>query len=254
MAKNTEYEFEETMVTLTDEDGIDKDFYVDEIYEVDGRLYAALIPGFVENITEYYVFRIKDLGNDDFELEDMVRIGFGGVVCVEAGGPTPGLGCAGRGIITALEKLKETGAYETYKPDIVLYDVLGDVVCGGFSMPMRKGYADKVFIITSGENMAIHAGANIAMAVQNFKNRGYASLGGIILNRRNVKREEEKVQELADDFETTVVGKLTRSELVTDAEEQGKTLMECYPDSEMAEEYRTLTENILKICREDGLC
>lgn len=187
-------------------------------------------------------------------LEDISKEGFGGVFCIETGGPTPGLGCAGRGIITALEKLKETGAYETYKPDIVLYDVLGDVVCGGFSMPMRKGYADKVFIITSGENMAIHAGANIAMAVQNFKNRGYASLGGIILNRRNVKREEEKVQELADDFETTVVGKLTRSELVTDAEEQGKTLMECYPDSEMAEEYRTLTENILKICREDGLC
>lgn len=187
-------------------------------------------------------------------LEDISKEGFGGVLCIETGGPTPGLGCAGRGIITALEKLKETGAYETYKPDIVLYDVLGDVVCGGFSMPMRRGYADKVFIITSGENMAIHAGANIAMAVQNFKNRGYASLGGIILNRRNVKREEEKVQELADDFETTVVGKLTRSELVTDAEEQGKTLMECYPDSEMAEEYRTLTENILKICREDGLC
>ena len=127
------------------------------------------------------------------------------------------------------KNLKETGAYETYKPDIVLYDVLGDVVCGGFSMPMRKGYADKVFIITSGENMAIHAGANIAMAVQNFKNRGYATLGGIILNRRNVKREEEKVQELADDFETQIIGKLTRSDLVTDAEEQGKTLMECLP-------------------------
>ena len=184
---------------------------------------------------------VLDLYNEkkqNLKLEDMTTTGYQGVICVEAGGPTPGLGCAGRGIITALEKLKETGAYETYKPDIVLYDVLGDVVCGGFSMPMRKGYADKVFIITSGENMAIHAGANIAMAV----------------NRRNVKREEEKVQELADDFETTVVGKLTRSELVTDAEEQGKTLMECYPDSEMAEEYRTLTENILKICREDGLC
>ena len=131
---------------------------------------------------------------------------------------------------------------------------LGDVVCGGFTMPMRKGYADKVFIITSGENMAIHAGANIAMAVQNFKNRGYAALGGIILNRRNVKREEEKVQELADDFETQIIGKLTRSDLVTDAEEQGKTLMECYPDSEMAAEYRTLAENILAICRKDGLC
>ena len=200
------------------------------------------------------VLELVNQRKNDFELEDMVRIGFGGVVCVEAGGPTPGMGCAGRGIITALEKLKEKGAYEVYQPDVVLYDVLGDVVCGGFTMPMRKGYADKVFIITSGENMAIHAGANIAMAVQNFKNRGYASLGGIILNRRNVKREEEKVQELADDFETTVVGKLTRSELVTDAEEQGKTLMECYSDSEMAEEYRTLTENILKICREDGLC
>ena len=107
------------------------------------------------------LFREK---KQDLRLEDMVRTGYQGVICVEAGGPTPGLGCAGRGIITALEKLKETGAYEVYQPDVVLYDVLGDVVCGGFSMPMRKGYADKVFIITSGENMAIHAGANIAMA------------------------------------------------------------------------------------------
>lgn len=200
---------------------------------------------------------VLDLYNEkkqNLKLEDMITTGYQSVICVEAGGPTPGLGCAGRGIITALEKLKETGAYETYKPDIVLYDVLGDVVCGGFSMPMRKGYADKVFIITSGENMAIHAGANIAMAVQNFKNRGYATLGGIILNRRNVKREEEKVQELADDFETQIIGKLTRSDLVTDAEEQGKILMECYPDSEMAAEYRTLAENILAICRKDGLC
>ena len=216
---------------------------------------------------------VLDLYNDkkqNLRLEDMTTVGYQGVICVEAGysfsidpvtftitpagGPTPGLGCAGRGIITALEKLKETGAYDIYKPDIVLYDVLGDVVCGGFSMPMRKGYADKVFIITSGENMAIHAGANIAMAVQNFKNRGYASLGGIILNRRNVKREEEKVQELAEDFQTTIIGKLPHSDLVTDAEEQGKTLMECYPDSEMAEEYRTLAEQILTLCRKDALC
>lgn len=200
------------------------------------------------------VLELYNEKKQNLKLEDMTTSGYQGVICVEAGGPTPGLGCAGRGIITALEKLKETGAYETYKPDIVFYDVLGDVVCGGFSMPMRKGYADKVFIITSGENMSIHAGANIAMAVQNFKNRGYASLGGIILNRRNVRREEEKVQELAEDFETNVIGKLTRSDLVTDAEEQGKTLMECYPDSDMAEEYRALAEQILNICREDGLC
>ena len=200
---------------------------------------------------------VLDLYNkkrQDLKLEDMVQIGYGGVVCVEAGGPAPGLGCAGRGIITALEKLQETGAYEIYKPDIVFYDVLGDVVCGGFSMPMRKGYADIVFIITSGENMAIHAGANIAMAVENFRNRGYASLGGIILNRRNVPREEEKVQELAEDFHTKVIGTLSRSELVQEAEVLGKTLLEVYPDSEMAEEYRTLAEQILEACREEAPC
>ena len=194
---------------------------------------------------------VLDLYNkkkQSLQLEDMIRIGYNNVICVEAGGPTPGFGCAGRGIITALEKLKELGAYEVYKPDVVLYDVLGDVVCGGFSMPMRNGYADKVFILTYGENMAIHAAANIAMAVQNFKNRGYAGLGGLILNRRDVPREEEKVAELADDFQTAVIGTLSHSSQVALAEEQQKTLMECYPESEMAEEYRALAVQMYRIC------
>ena len=117
-------------------------------------------------------------------------------------------------------------------------------------MPMRGGYADKVFIITSGENMAIHAAANIALAVDNFKNRGYAELGGLILNRRDVPREEEKVEELADDFQTTIVGTLSHSEQVILAEEQKKTLLECYPESEMAEEYRVLARKIYRICGE----
>ena len=197
---------------------------------------------------------VLDLYNEKkqaLQLEDMIRIGYNGVICVEAGGPTPGLGCAGRGIITALEKLKELGAYDVYKPDVVIYDVLGDVVCGGFSMPMRNGYADKVFIITSGENMAIHAAANIAMAVDNFKNRGYAELGGFILNRRDVPREEEKVEELAEDFRTSVIGTLSHSEQVPLSEEQKKTLMECYPDSAMAGEYRTHAKQMTAICRED---
>ena len=197
---------------------------------------------------------VLDLYNEKkqaLQLEDMIRIGYNGVICVEAGGPTPGLGCAGRGIITALEKLKELGAYDVYKPDVVIYDVLGDVVCGGFSMPMRNGYADKVFIITSGENMAIHAAANIAMAVDNFNNRGYAELGGFILNRRDVPREEEKVEELAEDFCTSVIGTLSYSEQVPLSEEQKKTLMECYPDSAMAGEYRTLAKQMYAICRED---
>ena len=185
---------------------------------------------------------------NDFTLSDMVREGYGGVICVEAGGPTPGLGCAGRGIIAALEKLAEKGAYETYKPDVVIYDVLGDVVCGGFSMPMRGGYADKVFVITSGENMAIHAAANIAMAIDGFKGRGYASLGGIILNRRNVKNEDAKVAELAEDIHSQVIATLSRSDTVQDAEELGKTVVEAFPDSAMAGEYRALAKVLLEKC------
>lgn len=194
------------------------------------------------------VLNLYNEKKQSMQLEDMIRIGYSNVICVEAGGPTPGLGCAGRGIITALEKLKELGAYEKYKPDVVLYDVLGDVVCGGFSMPMRSGYADKVFIISSGENMAIHAAANIAMAVENFKNRGYAELGGIILNRRDVPREKEKVAELAEDFHTKVIGSLSHCPQVPLAEEKKKTLMEAYPESKMAEEYRALTARIYQAC------
>lgn len=185
---------------------------------------------------------------NDFALADMVREGYGGVICVEAGGPTPGLGCAGRGIIAALEKLREKGAYEVYKPDAVIYDVLGDVVCGGFSMPMRGGYADKVFVITSGENMAIHAAANIAVAVDGFKDRGYAGLGGIILNHRDVKDEDAKVAELASDVGTEVIGELTHSSTVTEAEDLGRTVIEAFPDSEMAGEYRILAKKMLEIC------
>ena len=185
---------------------------------------------------------------NDFSLEDMVKEGYGGVICVEAGGPTPGLGCAGRGIIAALEKLKEKGAYEKYQPDVVIYDVLGDVVCGGFSMPMRGGYADKVFVITSGENMAIHAAANIAVAIDGFKDRGYADLGGIILNHRDVKDEDAKVAELASDIGSEVIGELTRSSTVTDAEDLGITVIEAFPESAMADEYRSLAKKLLEVC------
>ena len=185
---------------------------------------------------------------DAFTLADMTAQGFGGVICAEAGGPTPGLGCAGRGIIAALEKLAQKGAYEVCRPDVVFYDVLGDVVCGGFSMPMRSGYADRVFIVTSGENMAIHAAASIAMAVDGFKSRGYASLGGFILNRRNVKNEDEKVRELAQDFNSAIVGELPWSETVQAAEELGKTVIEAFPDSEMAKIYDGLAASVLREC------
>lgn len=185
-------------------------------------------------------------GNLSPKLEDMVLEGYGGVLCVEAGGPTPGLGCAGRGIIAALEKLEAAGTYEVYRPDVVLYDVLGDVVCGGFTMPMRSGYADAVYILTSGENMAIHAAANIASAVERFQGRGYAKLGGFLLNCRNVKREEEKAEELAEDFHSKILYRLPHCDLVPEAEEQCKTVLEAYPDSQMATEYRALARVLMQ--------
>ena len=188
----------------------------------------------------------------DYGLDDMARTGYAGVVCVEAGGPAPGLGCAGRGIIAALEKLKEKGAYERFQPDVIIYDVLGDVVCGGFSLPMRDGYADQVFIITSGENMALHAAANIALAVENFRDRGYARLGGLILNRRNVRDEEAKVAELAEDIHSTVIGALDRSDTVLEAEELGRTVLEAFPDSEMAGQYRALAAAVLARCKKEN--
>ncbi len=193
---------------------------------------------------------IREKG-DDVELTDIVSVGDGGVFLVEAGGPTPGLGCAGRGIITAFEKLEGLGAFEIYKPDIVIYDVLGDVVCGGFAMPIRDGYAKNVFIVTSGEKMAMYAAGNIAIAVDNFKSRGYATLSGIILNKRNVEDEDEKVAHLADDIESKVVAAIPRSPLVQEAEALGKTVVSAFPDSDMTEDYMALADIILKESDDD---
>ncbi len=179
-------------------------------------------------------------------IGDIVHEGAFGVKCVEAGGPVPGLGCAGRGIINALETLEKLGAYEIYKPDIVIYDVLGDVVCGGFSMPMRKGYADKVFVVTSGEKMSVYAAANICMAVDNFKGRGYASLGGIILNRRDVEGEDEAVSVLANDFSTQIIGSIDRSDDIRLAEKQGKPVAEVCPGGMVCTQLDMIADKILE--------
>lgn len=186
--------------------------------------------------------------NGKFTLDDVVFKTASGVLCVEAGGPIPGLGCAGRGIINALESLEKLGAYEVYKPDVVIYDVLGDVVCGGFSMPMRKGYADKIFVVCSGEKMSRYAAANICMAVENFKGRGYASLGGIILNRRGVPDEDEAADELAADFNTYVIGSLDRSEDIPLAEEMGKAIVASAPECETSKQLKAIADAVYAIC------
>ena len=162
----------------------------------------------------------------------------------------PGSGCAGRGIVTAFETLKAHDAYEIYKPDVLLYDVLGDVVCGGFAMPLRSGYARDVFIVTSGEKMSLYAAANIALAIDNFKGRNYARLSGLIQNSRNVKDEARLIAEMAEELKVPVSGIIPRDGLVQLAEEMNTTVVSAFPDSEMAEVYRRLALTMYEAAEE----
>ncbi|MDR1322787.1 MAG: AAA family ATPase [Gracilibacteraceae bacterium] len=182
----------------------------------------------------------------DAELEDIVFTSETGVLCVESGGPVPGVGCAGRGIITAFEKLKELNAYDIFRPDIVFYDVLGDVVCGGFAMPIRDGYADEVCIVTSGEMMSLYAASNIASAVKSFGARGYARLRGLIFNAKGFEGESELVYKAADETDTRVLYQIARDTHVQQAERQGKTVVEMFPGSDMAASYRELAALLLE--------
>lgn len=183
--------------------------------------------------------------NQEVELNEIVSEGYKGVYLVEAGGPTPGLGCAGRGIIAAMELLMDKNAYEVYKPDVVLFDVLGDVVCGGFSMPIREGYADQVFILTSGEAMSIHAAKNIGLAIDTFQKRGYATLGGLIVNKRNVKKEEERIEQLCEDMNCSVLGTLEFDPIVQEADEMHQTVLEAFPESLAAKRYRKIAKDLI---------
>ncbi|MEW9121966.1 MAG: AAA family ATPase [Thermotaleaceae bacterium] len=159
-------------------------------------------------------------------LEEIATIGYKGIICFEAGGPPPGTGCAGRGIVTAFELLDELEAFDIYQPDFVLYDVLGDVVCGGFAMPIRNGYADEVIIVTSGEKMALFAAGNIKMAVDSYQDKNYAKLLGVILNKRNIDKEEEILQDFVLRADTQLIGIVERDGSIQKYENMNKTVIE----------------------------
>lgn len=187
---------------------------------------------------------------DELALSDIVFTGYGDVLCVESGGPTPGIGCAGRGIISAFEKLEELDAFGTYKPDIVIYDVLGDVVCGGFAMPIREGYAREVFIVSSGEMMSLYAANNIAQAIRNFGKRGYARLGGLILNAKNIENERQIVDAACREIGAGVIAYIPRSGDIQAAEAKGATVFEGLDSSPMQEVYRGLAGQVLALSRD----
>jgi len=189
--------------------------------------------------------KIKELG-DSVELEDIVYKSNCGVFCVESGGPTPGIGCAGRGIITAFQKLEELEAFETYTPDVVLYDVLGDVVCGGFAMPIRENYAEEVMIVTSAEKMALFAASNIVLAIDNFKRRSYAKLKGVIHNSRKIDNEDKIVDTFIDNANTQLLLKIPRSGTIQEAENLEKTVVEAFPSSNQAHVYKELAKKVME--------
>ncbi len=183
---------------------------------------------------------MREHDKDPEGIEEISRVGFGGVLCIETGGPTPGLGCAGRGIIATFQLLEELELFQTWKPDVVLYDVLGDVVCGGFAAPIREGYAEKVVIVTSGEKMALYAAGNIYQAVRNFEDRHYAKVAGIILNHRDVERETEKVQAFASKNQIRILGEVPRSHDITRFEDLGMTVVQGGPELEVSRMFRAL--------------
>ena len=183
---------------------------------------------------------------EDVELEDVVKIGFKGTRNVESGGPEPGVGCAGRGIITSVNLLEQLGAYDTtqYETDYVFYDVLGDVVCGGFAMPMREGKAQEIYIVCSGEMMAMYAANNICKGIVKFAEAGGVRLGGIICNSRKCDNEQPMIEEFARRLGTQMIHFVPRDNMVQRAEINRMTVIEFDPTHPQADEYRQLSRKI----------
>lgn len=181
---------------------------------------------------------------EDLELEDVLKVGYGDVKCVESGGPEPGVGCAGRGVITAINFLEEEGAY-TDDLDFVFYDVLGDVVCGGFAMPIRENKAQEIYIVCSGEMMAMYAANNIAKGIVKYANSGSVRLAGLICNSRMTAREDELIMELAKQMGTQMIHFVPRDNVVQRAEIRRMTVIEYEPNANQANEYRSLANKII---------
>ncbi|WP_461457209.1 nucleotide-binding protein [Methanothrix sp.] len=179
------------------------------------------------------------------ETDEIVHEGFNGILCVETGGPEPGVGCAGRGIITAIELLKQKKIIEEFSPDIIIYDVLGDVVCGGFAMPIREGVAEQVYTASSSDFMSLYASNNLFKGVKKYSKSGGALFSGIIGNSINLPIHEDIIQDFAANTKATIAGFVPRSLTVAKAELQGKTTIEADPDSEQADLYRNLAKSIV---------
>jgi nitrogenase iron protein NifH len=179
---------------------------------------------------------------EDLELDDVMKVGYKNIRCVESGGPEPGVGCAGRGVITSINFLEENGAYEGV--DYVSYDVLGDVVCGGFAMPIRENKAQEIYIVMSGEMMAMYAANNISKGILKYANSGGVRLGALVCNERQTDKELELAEALAAKLGTKLIHFVPRANIVQHAELRRMTVIEFAGDSKQADEYRQLATKI----------
>ena len=180
----------------------------------------------------------------EIKLDEVVHKGYGCVHCAECGGPRPGFGCAGRGVIVAIDLLNKLNVFEELKPDIVLYDVLGDVVCGGFAMPLRRGLADEVYIVTSADYLALYAANNISKGISEFANKGGSPLGGIIYNVRGMLDEADVVYNFAEKIGSQVIGHIPNAHEIAEAEIDGNTVIEYDSNTEIANLFRELAVKI----------
>ncbi|RLA96164.1 MAG: nitrogenase iron protein [Deltaproteobacteria bacterium] len=180
----------------------------------------------------------------EIEITDIIYKGYNGIYCAECGGPKPGFGCAGRGVLVAVDFLKRLNVFEELKLDVVIYDVLGDVVCGGFAMPLRVGLADVVYIITSADYLALYAANNICMGIREFGAKGGSPLGGIIYNVRGALDEEDVVQEFARRVGTRIIGKVPNSQLIVEAEVNRCTVIEYAANSDISNLFSDIAWNI----------
>jgi len=188
---------------------------------------------------------VRDLIDDkSIRMEEVVHEGYKGVLCVECGGPEPGVGCAGRGVIIATDLLKTMGVYEKYDLDMVIYDVLGDVVCGGFAMPLRENLADEVYVVTSSDFMSIYAANNICKGIERYATRGGSLLGGIIYNVRGSMDYIEPVKRFSSLIGSSLIGHIPNSNTIVKSEIKGKTVMEYAPDSGIGDIFKQIADAI----------
>lgn len=189
---------------------------------------------------------IRSKGKNRDVVMDCIYHGYNGVLCVESGGPVPGEGCAGIGVGNALDILTEYQVFEELERDTIIYDVLGDVVCGGFSQPIRGQYAEMVYLVTSGELMSLYAANNVCISIADMSRSTKVRVGGIINNMRGVKNEIVVVEEFARRIKVPVLINIPRTAMFIKAEAEGGSVLQFFPQSKLANLFRQLADFVLE--------